>query len=109
MPLHWAAHEGHVEAIRMLVQTRRRWTAVEHTPLHSAAQQGHGRAVEALVQLGAQVDTHAAAAGVTPLQLSVRVGHHQAAQVLRQLEASIARTQQAAEQADRTAAGHGSW
>jgi hypothetical protein len=58
----------------------------EHTPLHSAQQQGHGRAVEALVQLGAQVDTHAAAAGVTPLQLSVRVGHHQAAQVLRQLE-----------------------
>jgi hypothetical protein len=113
--LHWAATNGHVEMLQVLVELgadKDAKNAKGFTPLHTAAVKGHVEAIKALVQLGAQIDAQSAS-GETSLQLTVRVGHHQAAQVLRELEraartqkaaATSERTQQAAEHANRMAA-----
>jgi ankyrin repeat protein len=108
--LHYAALNGHVEAIKALVQLgadKDAKTVGGQTPLHWAAQNGHVEAIKALEQLGAQIDVQAAN-GETPLKTSIRVGHHQAAQVLRELERTARARKEAAEQAERTAAGRGS-
>jgi hypothetical protein len=109
-PLHVAAVEGHVEAIKALVQLGVNKEAKEaggQTPLHVAAFNGHVEAIKALVQLGAQIYAQTAD-GETPLKLSIRYGHYQAAQVLGELERTARTRKEAAEQAERTAAGRGS-
>jgi ankyrin repeat protein len=113
--LHYAAGNGHAEAIKLLVQlgvNKEAKDASGGTPLHHAAYTAQVEAIKALVHLGAQIDAQMNS-GDIPLKTSIRKGHHQAAQVLRELErtararkeaATSERPQQAAEQANRNAA-----
>jgi hypothetical protein len=104
-PLHYAACNGHVEAITVLVQLGADKDAKGVggvTPLHVAASMGHVEAVTVLAQLGADIAARMDN-GLTPLQLSIHLDRHQVAQVLRELEGTAR-----AHQAERTAAGSGS-
>lgn len=56
-PLHWAAHGGHIECLRTLLNKPNVQVSVQNklgdTPLHSAAWKGHAEAVELLLERGA--------------------------------------------------------
>ena len=87
-PLHSAAYNGRVEAMKALVAlgaNKEAKNADGATPLYSAAASGQ---VEALVELGADIDAHMED-GETPLQISLRFNHHAAAQVLKALQRPI--------------------
>uniref|UniRef100_A0A7S4KMR5 Uncharacterized protein n=2 Tax=Guillardia theta TaxID=55529 RepID=A0A7S4KMR5_GUITH len=58
-PLHYAAREGHINAISRLVELGADLTAVDflaRTPLHHAARKGHANAVAVLAQLGSDLN-----------------------------------------------------
>jgi hypothetical protein len=84
-PLHYAATNGHVEALKTLVALgadMEAKSAKGGTPLHEAACYGHVEAVQALVALGADMQAKTAN-GETPLLICRRRGHRQAELVLR--------------------------
>ena len=83
-PLHWAALNGHKEAVRLLLRAGARVDSRsnrEHTPLHSAAQNGHVGVVKLLLEaksdINALSDTE-----TTPLYRAARVGHVETIKVL---------------------------
>jgi len=59
-PLHWAAHGGHLECLKYLLDVENIQLDVKNklgdTPLHSAAWKGHAEAVRMLLDKGARVD-----------------------------------------------------
>jgi ankyrin repeat protein len=76
--LHWAAENGDVEMVRMLIDAGANTEAVtrigDYTPLHVASEGGHGEAVRALLEAGADVDARRAFAGTTALHLAAAAG-----------------------------------
>ncbi|ESP05323.1 hypothetical protein LOTGIDRAFT_208351 [Lottia gigantea] len=57
IPLHWAAHGGHIECLKALLNVANCQVDVKNklgdTPLHSAAWKNHSAAVEILLNVGA--------------------------------------------------------
>jgi ankyrin repeat protein len=83
-PLHWAAHEGSVDCVRVLLAAGADVAARALdgcTPLHSAAAQGHAACCRLLLDGGAAVDA-ADADGDTPLRLAATRGHADCAALL---------------------------
>lgn len=90
-PLYYAAKNGHVEAVRTLVDmgadVRRRAFWGRYMPLlHHAAIHGHPDVIRALVDLGADVNA-SATRGLTPLH--VAPPHEEAIQVLVEIGADV--------------------
>jgi uncharacterized protein len=83
-PLHWAAHEGSSDCVRLLLAAGADVAARALdgcTPLHSAAAQGHAACCRLLMEGGAAVDA-ADADGDTPLRLAMTRGHADCANLL---------------------------
>ena len=84
-PLHWAASQGHTDAIKALVAAGASVEAQDDTkwtPLHYAASQGHADAIKALVAAGASVEAQAIGKR-TPLDVAVSQGHADAISILK--------------------------
>jgi ankyrin repeat protein len=87
--LHYAAVNGHVEAITVLVQAGADTDAKDatgRTPLHHAASEGHVEAIKAFVQLGANKEAKDNG-WATPLHNAACVGNVEAIKALEQLGA----------------------
>ena len=57
-PMHWAAHNGHAETVRVLVELGADVQSQDvngFSPMHHAAQSGHVETVRVLVELGADL------------------------------------------------------
>lgn len=84
-PLHRAALGGHLDIVRLLVDSGAdvNATNTEHgsTPLHDAASKGHTQVVDVLLASGAAVDVKTRR-GFTPLHLASKGSHIDAAQRL---------------------------
>jgi uncharacterized protein len=83
--LMWAAHEGHVELVQLLLDRGARIDERKHsgeTALWFAAQQGHAGAAELLLQRGADPNAQDGE-GVTPLMVARTNGHEAVADLLR--------------------------
>jgi ankyrin repeat protein len=82
-PLSWAAQEGRINIIKLLLQTE---TSVDdmdakgRTPLSRAAENGHEAVAELLISKGA--DINAGNAGRTPLLHAVEKNHEEVAKLL---------------------------
>jgi ankyrin repeat protein len=82
-PLSWAAQEGRINIIKLLLQTE---TSVDdmdskgRTPLSRASENGHEAVVELLISKGA--DVNARNYGRTPLLHAVEEGHEEVAKLL---------------------------
>eukprot|EP00435_Cladocopium_sp_Y103_P017390 s88_g4.t1 len=79
-PLHAVAIQGHLEAVRLLLEAgaelETRITAIDGTvPLHLAACYGHLDVVRVLVEAGAEKDQPATDSELTPLYAAVDRGH----------------------------------
>ena len=76
--LHWAAENGDVEMLQMLIIADANMEAVtrigDYTPLHVASEAGHGEVVRALLEAGADVEARRAFAGTTALHLAAASG-----------------------------------
>ncbi|TDI23282.1 MAG: ankyrin repeat domain-containing protein [Acidobacteria bacterium] len=83
--LHWAAHHGDTQMVRLLVDAGADLEATtrlgDHTPLHIASRGGHTRAVTALLDAGANTNA-VTTPGATPLHFAATAG---AADALRAL------------------------
>ena len=83
--LHWAAEQGRVDLIEVLVYAGAHVEATtrlgEYRPLHLAGREGHPDAVKALLAAGAQADARSST-GVTPLHYAASSGRPEALQAL---------------------------
>ncbi|KAK5858024.1 hypothetical protein PBY51_011224 [Eleginops maclovinus] len=87
-PLHWAAAEGHVEVVRLLVDNGARpCLTTEHgwTPAHSAAEAGRLPVLRMLHGLHAPLDLQDFC-GDTPARIAQIYGHHDCLRFLRKAE-----------------------
>lgn len=70
--LHFAAHDGNLEAVKRLVQAGfplNAFDEISKTPLHYAAENGHIEVVKFLIEAGADVNAHEESKiGNTPLR-----------------------------------------
>ncbi|TVY18934.1 Ankyrin-2 [Lachnellula arida] len=77
MPLHWASRNGHLRAVRILLEGTNncdRENVDELTPLHFAAIGGHCQIAEQLIRSGANINSQARNA-TTVLQSAASNGH----------------------------------
>ena len=85
-PLHWAAHNGHMDVAQLLLANKADVAAKNnygYTPLHRAAEEGNKNLAELLLASKAEVnakDNH----GLTPLYLALGHGHKDVAELLRE-------------------------
>ncbi|GFF44915.1 hypothetical protein IFM58399_07413 [Aspergillus lentulus] len=82
-PLSWAAQEGRISIIQLLLQTETSvddMDAMGRTPLSRASENGHEAVAELLISNGA--DVNAASYGRTPLFHAVEEGHGEVAELL---------------------------
>lgn len=80
--LHWAAENGHVKLVKLLLQKGANFTAQTisgSTPLHKAV--AHEAIVRMLLEKGADI-TARSAEGLTPLNAAVCVGNEQVVRLL---------------------------
>jgi ankyrin repeat protein len=90
-PVHSAAAQGAVEAIRLLARLGARVDTPNKegaTPVYVAAQHGQAEAIRALASLGAALDTPSNF-GITPLGIAVEQGHLEVIRVLAELRANV--------------------
>ncbi len=94
-PLHWAAQNGHLEAVRLLIgkfiEIKASIDVQDNngaTPLHYAAVRGHLQVVESLINHEASIDVQDNN-GATPLHWAAGRGHLQVAESLINHGASI--------------------
>lgn len=80
-PLHRAAQEGHLEAVRLLAADPNATAAKGATALYVAAFQGHLKVAQMLVEVGGALD-QATADGATPLMVAAHQGHLEMVQFL---------------------------
>ncbi len=83
-PLHFAAADGHIEVVRLLLEDGAHVSATNEggeTPLHYAANHGHIEVVKVLLDNGADVSAKGTGCG-TPLQWAARNGQIKAAELL---------------------------
>jgi ankyrin repeat protein len=76
-PLHFAADNGSIEVIELLLENGADLKAIDvdgDTPLHWAAFAGHQDVVELFIAAGAEINTKNKK-GLTPLEYAVRLGH----------------------------------
>jgi len=84
-PLHYAAHEGHMEIAELLITNSadvNEKVSGGRTPLHRAASLGHKEIAELLIANGADVNAKEGN-GRTPLNEAARWGHNEVADLLR--------------------------
>jgi ankyrin repeat protein len=82
-PLSWAAQEGRINIIKLLLQTETTvddMDAMGRTPLSRASENGHEAVAELLISKGA--DVNADNDGKTPLLHAVQEGHEEVAKLL---------------------------
>lgn len=87
--LMWAAHEGHTDIVRLLLDSGATIDAQQslgRTALWYTAQQGRRAAAEILIAAGANVDL-AAKDGTTPRDIALERGHPEIAELLTKAEA----------------------
>ncbi|HVB37563.1 MAG TPA: ankyrin repeat domain-containing protein, partial [Vicinamibacterales bacterium] len=76
--LHWAARDGNVELVQMLVYAGANLEATTrlggYTPLHLAARDGRAEVVDALLNAGARAKA-TTSSGTTPLMLAAAAGN----------------------------------
>ena len=98
-PLHFAAQNGHLEVVRLLLErganvnaqnTDELWWRERRTPLHFAAQNGHLDVVRLLLERGANVNAETSGvAGWTPLHFAAQNGHLEVVRVLLERGANV--------------------
>ena len=108
-PLHFAAHQGDIDMVKMLVSYGGNLDTVivnnGYTPLHWAVIQGHANVVEFLVQSGARTDMHDKK-GQTQLDIATAKGAH----LQKILETPVAKNEPAAAEAVASAySGNDRW
>lgn len=107
-PLHFAAHQGDIELVKMLASYGANLDTVivnnGYTPLHWAVIQGHANVVEFLVQSGARTDIPDKK-GNTQLELATAKGAH----LQKILETPVAKHAAAAEPAAPAYSGNDKW
>ena len=76
-PLHVASHEGHIDAVRVLLEHGAHVDSQEYArwmPLHFASDTGNYKIVQLLLEHRATLNARSAS-GITPLYLASRKGH----------------------------------
>ena len=99
--LYIAAAEGHLEVVRLLVESGANKdqgkTDTGSTPLHIAAAEGHLEVVRLLVESGANKDQSKTDDGATPLFIAAAEGHLEVVRVLVESGANKTRVRQITE------------
>ncbi|XP_070570370.1 serine/threonine-protein phosphatase 6 regulatory ankyrin repeat subunit B-like isoform X2 [Ptychodera flava] len=85
-PLHWAAGEGNMDIVRLLLKSganiNARTSETGLTPLHQAAISGHSETIEFLLLNGAVIEAKDKKDGQTALHLAASQGHRNAVEIL---------------------------
>ena len=77
-----AAEEGHIDAVKMLLDKGACPNMGEITPMHEAAKQGHVEVLHLLLNRGAEVNPEVPENGLTPLHGAAMMGRYDVAKML---------------------------
>ncbi len=91
--LHWAAHNGDLATMNVVLGAGAKTTAVtrlgDYTPLHLASSRGQGEAVARLLAAGAYPRAATAGTGVQPIHLAAQAGSAAAVRALLERGADV--------------------